>query len=84
MEVGPAVLLRGDLAVPGDKSISHRALLFGAVADGESRFTGFGASADTLSTAAGMRAARPHITTFASVTDQAGLMRLSRMVRLRA
>ena len=35
-------------------------------------------------TAAGMRAARPHITTFASVTDQAGLMRLSRMVRLRA
>ena len=35
-------------------------------------------------TAAGMRAARPHITTFASVTDQAGLVRLSRMVRLRA
>jgi len=35
-------------------------------------------------TAAGMRAARPHITTFASVTDQAGLMRLSRLVRLRA
>ena len=56
MEVGPAVLLRGDLAVPGDKSISHRALLFAAVADGESRFTGFGASADTLSTAGAMRA----------------------------
>jgi 3-phosphoshikimate 1-carboxyvinyltransferase len=54
--VEPAVSLRGDLAVPGDKSISHRALLLGAVADGESRFTGFGASADTLSTAAGMRA----------------------------
>jgi uncharacterized protein with von Willebrand factor type A (vWA) domain len=35
-------------------------------------------------TAAGMRAARPHITTFASVTDQAGLIRLSRTVRLRA
>ena len=56
MEVGPAVLLRGDLAVPGDKSISHRALLFAAVADGESRFTDFGASADTLSTAGAMRA----------------------------
>ena len=56
LAVDPAVSLRGDLAVPGDKSISHRALLFGAVADGESRFTGFGASADTLSTAAGMRA----------------------------
>ena len=35
-------------------------------------------------TAAGMSAARPHITTFASVTDPAGLIRLSRTVRLRA
>jgi len=56
LEVAPAVSLHGDLAVPGDKSISHRALLLGAVAEGESRFTGFGASADTLSTAAAMRA----------------------------
>ena len=35
-------------------------------------------------TAAGMRAARPYITTFASIDDQAGLARLSRVVRLRA
>src|SRR3954469_10857350 len=56
LAVEPAVSLRGDIAVPGDKSISHRALLLGAVADGESRFTGFGASADTLSTAAAMQA----------------------------
>jgi uncharacterized protein with von Willebrand factor type A (vWA) domain len=35
-------------------------------------------------TAAGMSAARPHITTFASVTDPAGLIALSRTVRLRA
>src|SRR3954464_7079459 len=55
LAVEPAVALRGDIAVPGDKSISHRALLLGAVADGESRFTGFGASADTLSTAEAMR-----------------------------
>ena len=55
LEVAPAVSLHGDIAVPGDKSISHRAVLLGAVADGESRFTGFGASADTLSTAAAMR-----------------------------
>jgi hypothetical protein len=34
-------------------------------------------------TAAGMRAARPYITTFASISDQAGLARLSRLVRLR-
>jgi len=56
LEVEPAVSLRGDIAVPGDKSISHRALLLGAIADGESRFTGFGTSADTLATAATMRA----------------------------
>ena len=35
-------------------------------------------------TAAGMKAARPHVTTFTNVSDQAGLVRLSRMVRLRA
>ena len=54
--VEPAASLRGDIAVPGDKSISHRAVLIGAVADGESSFTGFGASEDTLATAAAMRA----------------------------
>jgi 3-phosphoshikimate 1-carboxyvinyltransferase len=61
LEVEPAVSLRGDLRVPGDKSISHRALLLGAVADGESRFTGFGASADTLSTAGAVRALGPDV-----------------------
>ena len=34
-------------------------------------------------TAAGMSAARPYVTTFASINDQAGLARLSRLVRLR-
>jgi 3-phosphoshikimate 1-carboxyvinyltransferase len=53
--IEPAVSLRGDLAVPGDKSISHRALLLGAVAEGESEFTGFGPSEDTLATAAAVR-----------------------------
>src|SRR5918996_2860194 len=56
MQVEPAVSLRGDLAVPGDKSISHRAVLLGAVADGDSELTGFGASEDTLATASAMRA----------------------------
>ena len=56
MRVEPAASLQGDLAVPGDKSISHRALLFGAIADGESDVDGFGASKDTLSTAAAVRA----------------------------
>ena len=52
MRLEPAVSLRGDLAVPGDKSISHRALLLAAIADGESEIRGFGRSDDTLSTAA--------------------------------
>ena len=56
MRIEPAVSLTGHLAVPGDKSISHRALLVGAVADGEMRVRGFGRSADTLSTLAAVRA----------------------------
>jgi 3-phosphoshikimate 1-carboxyvinyltransferase len=51
VEVEPAVSLRGDLAVPGDKSITHRALLLGAIADGESSLEGLGLSEDTLATA---------------------------------
>jgi 3-phosphoshikimate 1-carboxyvinyltransferase len=56
MRFVPAVSLRGDLAVPGDKSISHRALLLAAIADGTSEIRGFGRSADTLSTAAAVAA----------------------------
>jgi 3-phosphoshikimate 1-carboxyvinyltransferase len=52
MRFEPAASLRGDVAVPGDKSISHRVLLIGAIADGETEARGFGRSADTLSTAA--------------------------------
>ncbi len=53
--VEPAQGLEGDVAVPGDKSISHRALLLGALADGRSEIRGFGSSADTLSTASVLR-----------------------------
>src|ERR671931_2549266 len=53
--VEPAASLRGDLAVPGDKSISHRALLLGAIAEGESSIMGLGISADTLATVAAVR-----------------------------
>jgi 3-phosphoshikimate 1-carboxyvinyltransferase len=56
VRIEPAAALRGDIAVPGDKSISHRALLLGAVAEGESELEGFGSSNDTLSTVAAMRA----------------------------
>ena len=37
MKIEPATALRGHIAVPGDKSISHRAVLLGAIADGETR-----------------------------------------------
>ncbi|MGZ4110663.1 MAG: 3-phosphoshikimate 1-carboxyvinyltransferase [Actinomycetota bacterium] len=52
----PAAVLEGHFAVPGDKSVSHRALLLGAVADGETTIRGFGRSADTESTLAAVRA----------------------------
>jgi 3-phosphoshikimate 1-carboxyvinyltransferase len=51
IEVRPAPRLRGDLRVPGDKSISHRALMLALLADGSSRITGAGDGADIRSTA---------------------------------
>jgi 3-phosphoshikimate 1-carboxyvinyltransferase len=46
----------GDVALPGDKSITHRALMFAAAARGESRLRGLLAGADCRSTAAVLRA----------------------------
>jgi 3-phosphoshikimate 1-carboxyvinyltransferase len=48
--------LEGSIHVPGDKSISHRALILGSVATGESTLRGLSQGADVLSTAACMRA----------------------------
>jgi 3-phosphoshikimate 1-carboxyvinyltransferase len=48
--------LTGHLRVPGDKSISHRALMFGALAEGESTVRGLLEGEDVLATAAAMRA----------------------------
>jgi 3-phosphoshikimate 1-carboxyvinyltransferase len=48
--------LSGSVKVPGDKSISHRALMLSALAVGESRITGLLEGEDVLSTAAAMRA----------------------------
>jgi len=42
--------LRGEITPPGDKSISHRALIFSALATGRSKLTGLLESEDTLST----------------------------------
>ena len=48
--------LRGEIAVPGDKSISHRALILSALAVGASRITGLLEGEDVLATAAALRA----------------------------
>jgi len=56
VKIRPASSVQGGAALPGDKSMSHRAVLIGAIADGESRITGFGRSGDTESTIAAVRA----------------------------
>ncbi len=49
---GPGRALHGEARVPGDKSISHRALMLAAIADGSSRISGFLEGEDTRATAA--------------------------------
>ena len=56
VHVAPAHSLRGELHLPGDKSISHRSLMLSALAVGESRVTGLLEGHDVLATAAAMRA----------------------------
>jgi 3-phosphoshikimate 1-carboxyvinyltransferase len=54
--VRPTRKLEGSITVPGDKSISHRALILGSIASGESTARGLSDGADVQSTAACMRA----------------------------
>ena len=60
----PGGRIEGELTVPGDKSISHRALMFGGIAEGDTEITGFLAGEDCLSTlralqSLGVRIERP-------------------------
>ena len=57
----PSGPLRGTLKVPGDKSISHRALMLSALAVGTSNISGLLEGEDVLATAAAMRAMGAHI-----------------------
>jgi 3-phosphoshikimate 1-carboxyvinyltransferase len=68
----PPAPLNGRIAVPGDKSISHRALMFGALAIGETRITGLLTGEDVLRTAAAMRALGATVT-----QDPDGLWRVA-------
>ncbi|MBY0396953.1 MAG: 3-phosphoshikimate 1-carboxyvinyltransferase, partial [Thermoleophilia bacterium] len=54
--------LKGTAAVPGDKSISHRSLILGALAVGETKVTGLLEGQDVLDTAAAMRAFGAEVT----------------------
>ncbi len=56
MRIEPVPALEGHVAVPGDKSISHRAVLIASVCEGGTRVAGFGRSADTEATIAAVRA----------------------------
>jgi len=56
VRVEPAAALVGHLVVPGDKSISHRAVLIGALGEGETHVRGFGRSGDTQATVDAVRA----------------------------
>jgi 5-enolpyruvylshikimate-3-phosphate synthase len=54
--LSPGGVLNGELRVPGDKSISHRSVMLGALADGVSEISGFLQGDDALATVAAFRA----------------------------
>jgi 3-phosphoshikimate 1-carboxyvinyltransferase len=53
--VEPSALTSGKVTVPGDKSISHRALMLGAIAEGQTRVSGFLNGEDCLATLTALR-----------------------------
>ena len=55
IEVEPGARLEGECRVPGDKSISHRAALLGAIAEGTTEIDNFLFGADCLSTLSCLR-----------------------------
>ena len=56
MRIEPVAAVRGAVAVAGAKSIAHRALMFGAIAEGETEIRGFARSGDTGATVDALRA----------------------------
>lgn len=55
-KVSPSTLRDARVTVPGDKSVSHRSLMLGSIAEGRTQVSGFLAGEDCLATAAAMRA----------------------------
>jgi 3-phosphoshikimate 1-carboxyvinyltransferase len=56
LRIQPSSRVEGLISVPGDKSVSHRALMLGAIAQGTSRVTGFLPGEDCLATMSAVRA----------------------------
>ena len=72
LRLGPAKKLVGCPVIPGDKSISHRALIFGALATGTTEITNLLASEDVQSTARVLRQLGVVITTQNGITRVEG------------
>lgn len=56
LKVSPALGLRGTITIPGDKSISHRAVILASLAEGQSRISNWLPSGDCMATLEAMRA----------------------------
>lgn len=59
--VNPGGCLRGQISVPGDKSISHRVVMLGAIADGVTEAEGLLEGADVLATIAAFQSMGVHM-----------------------
>ena len=67
------MIVRGTVVVPGDKSISHRALMLAALAEGRSRVRGVLCSADVESTAGALRRLGARVPTLADEVEIEGV-----------
>ena len=54
--IQPSRGMKGEITLPGDKSISHRSVLFAAIADGDTTINGFLTGEDTINTARAVQA----------------------------
>ncbi|MBM4462981.1 MAG: 3-phosphoshikimate 1-carboxyvinyltransferase [Chloroflexi bacterium] len=70
-KISPCPILKGEITPPGDKSISHRAVLLNSIAQGKARLSNFSPGADCASTVACLQALGVKITQVAS--DPPGL-----------
>ena len=61
VSIAPAKCVRGEITLPGDKSITHRAMIFSSIAEGESELKGTQKGRDCLATLKCMRDVGVHV-----------------------